>query len=289
LVESLPFCPEKRSSLLSEIEDLFVYLLGNHPFVVMKARRLSWCRAAVLRGNTTGDSVGKKKKIHSMTTDQKNASDLDRDNIIPVTLDDLSEEDRREFERGIEEEKAARLKQYFKTRSGAVKKVTAPNPPPTVKTKVINSNEEIAHLVDVSVASKYGSDMANTARTITQLASSFDKFKEQFETNLPHQVRSVVLQMNDVQCDKQPMSLENNSFNALPTHIHTTGASACLVQPQIALNNSQYGQNFAGSSAHNYLSSVVLLLLRLRFHKISVLITEALDLILICSNLIITL
>jgi hypothetical protein len=62
--------------------------------------------------------------------------------------------------------------------------------------------------------------------------------------------------MNDVQCDKQPMSPENNSFNALPTHIHTTSASASLVQPQIALNNSQYGQNFAGSSAHNYLSSV---------------------------------
>jgi ABC-type ATPase with predicted acetyltransferase domain len=72
-----------------------------------------------------------------MITDLKNASDLDLDNNVPVTLDDLSEEDRREFERGIEEEKAARLKQYFKTRSGSVKKVTEPNPPSTLGTKVI--------------------------------------------------------------------------------------------------------------------------------------------------------
>jgi hypothetical protein len=35
-----------------------------------------------------------KKKKHTMNTDLKNASDLDPDNIIPVTLEDLSEEQR---------------------------------------------------------------------------------------------------------------------------------------------------------------------------------------------------
>jgi hypothetical protein len=34
-----------------------------------------------------------------------------------------------------------------------------PNPSPTLDTKVINSTEEIAHLINVSVARKYGSDM----------------------------------------------------------------------------------------------------------------------------------
>jgi hypothetical protein len=42
----------KTVDLLHESEELFVDLLGNHPFVVTKAQRLSWCRAAVLRGNT---------------------------------------------------------------------------------------------------------------------------------------------------------------------------------------------------------------------------------------------
>jgi hypothetical protein len=46
-----------------------------------------------------------------MNTDLKNASDLDPDNIIPVTLEDLSEEQRWEFERWIGEEKAVILQQ----------------------------------------------------------------------------------------------------------------------------------------------------------------------------------
>jgi hypothetical protein len=55
---SLPFCAEKRSSLLHESEGIFVALLGKHPFIVTKARRLSWCCATVLRANTIGDSAG---------------------------------------------------------------------------------------------------------------------------------------------------------------------------------------------------------------------------------------
>jgi cytochrome c biogenesis protein CcdA len=55
---SLPFCAEKRSSLLHESEGIFVALLGKHLFVVTKARRLSCCCAAVLRANTIGDSAG---------------------------------------------------------------------------------------------------------------------------------------------------------------------------------------------------------------------------------------
>jgi hypothetical protein len=54
---SLPFCAEKRSSLLHESEETFVALLGKHPFVVTKARRLSWCCAAVLRANTTNTNA----------------------------------------------------------------------------------------------------------------------------------------------------------------------------------------------------------------------------------------
>jgi hypothetical protein len=48
---SLPFCAEKRSVLLHESEEIFVTLLGKYPFVVTKARQLSWCCAAILRAN----------------------------------------------------------------------------------------------------------------------------------------------------------------------------------------------------------------------------------------------
>ena len=75
----------------------------------------------------------KNKNIHVMAdTDPKNGSDFILDNIIDVTLDDLPEEDRREFERRLEEEKAERIRLmlagYQKTRNGVVKKVAAPSP-----------------------------------------------------------------------------------------------------------------------------------------------------------------
>ena len=56
--QSLPFCAEKRSSLLHESEGIFVALLGKQSFVVTKVRRVSCCREAIFRGNTIGDSAG---------------------------------------------------------------------------------------------------------------------------------------------------------------------------------------------------------------------------------------
>jgi hypothetical protein len=47
--------------------------------------------------------LGKKKKKHTMDNDPRgDASNLNPDNIIPVTLDDLSEDDRLEIERKLE-------------------------------------------------------------------------------------------------------------------------------------------------------------------------------------------
>jgi hypothetical protein len=71
-----------------------------------------------------------KKKKHTMDGDTSN---LSSDNIIPVTLDDLSEAERQELERELEEQKAEalklRLSGFLKTRNGVVvKKVTAPSP-----------------------------------------------------------------------------------------------------------------------------------------------------------------
>ena len=62
-----------------------------------------------------------------MSTESKNGSDIDPENVIAVTLDDLSEDVRRELEEELEKEKVERLKLklagYTKTRNGVVKKV----------------------------------------------------------------------------------------------------------------------------------------------------------------------
>ena len=140
-----------------------------------------------------------------MSTESKNGSDIDHENIIAVTLDDLLEDDQRELEEELEKEKVERLKLklagYAKTRNGVVKKVV-PSPSDAFNTQVKNSTEEIAHLIDVSIASKYGSDMENTTRTITRaVANRLEEFKVQFnkdlENCLPGHVRSLLLQVND--------------------------------------------------------------------------------------------
>jgi hypothetical protein len=112
----------KSGRLSSPKSRIFVALLGKHPLSSRKHDNNLGVARQFCVPTQLATPLGTKKKIHTMITDPKNTSDLDPDNIIPVTFDDLSKEDWREFKRGIEEEKAARLKQYFKTRSGAVKK-----------------------------------------------------------------------------------------------------------------------------------------------------------------------
>jgi hypothetical protein len=186
-----------------------------------------------------------------MNTDPKDASNLNLDNIIPATLEDLSEDDQREIERELEEEKAERLKVklagYLKTRNGFIKKVPAPNLTAASSTEVNKSPEEIAHLVDVSVASKYGSDMANAARTVTQLANKF----EEFETSLPHKIRSLLLQTNGENFGKNLAPLDNGSQ---PSNMHTPGVLANVTQP--AINNVQGSQNYVSSAGNNFVPSI---------------------------------
>ena len=86
-------------------------MLGKQSFVVTKARQISWCCAAISHANTIGDSAGdEKKKSYTMSTESKNRSDIDPENVIAVTLDDLSEDVRRELEEELEKEKVERLK-----------------------------------------------------------------------------------------------------------------------------------------------------------------------------------
>ena len=128
----------------------------------------------------------------------------------------------------------------------------------------------------MSVASKYGSDMTNTARTITKaVVDKFEEFKEQLDTSLPSHVRSVVLQVNDEISGKKLMPI--NRYINLPS------ASANAAQPLFSLNKMAVTMLAVWSIV--YFLMLLLLLFRLRFHKIMATITEASDLILICSSL----
>ncbi|KAF0900782.1 hypothetical protein E2562_035243 [Oryza meyeriana var. granulata] len=97
-----------------------------------------------------------KKKKHTMSESAKDGSVVDADNIITVTLDDLSNDERQEVERRLEEEKMEDLRKilagYQKTQNGVVEKVIPEVRKPTC-------TEEIAHFGYVSVASKYGAHM----------------------------------------------------------------------------------------------------------------------------------
>jgi hypothetical protein len=53
--------------------------------------------------------------------------------------------------------------------------------------------EELVKFMDVAVASKYGNDLTNFTRTITEeVCSTIDTFKTDPQTTLPRQIRSVV-------------------------------------------------------------------------------------------------
>ena len=97
-----------------------------------------------------------------MDNNPKDGSAIDPDNVIAVTLEDLSEDGRREIEWELEEERLESLQRklagFQKTRNGVVNKVAAPVSSASPSAEVIKliSGEEIAHLIDASVASKYG-------------------------------------------------------------------------------------------------------------------------------------
>src|ERR1041385_2054276 len=67
----------------------------------------------------------------AMNSDLKNGSDINFDNIIPVELEDLSEELRLEMELALEKQRKAWLAELQKTRNGVVKKAAIPSVAPS--------------------------------------------------------------------------------------------------------------------------------------------------------------
>jgi hypothetical protein len=110
------------------------------------------------------------------------------ENVIGVTMDDLSKKDREkvecELQREIEEEMVEWCKKklacFQKTRGGMVKKVNTSrtsipvNAPFTLK--------ELIHMIDVSVSSKYGANLEVITRTLTDsVKGAFESLRLEFK------------------------------------------------------------------------------------------------------------
>jgi shikimate kinase len=84
-------------------------------------------------------------------------------NAINVSMEYLTEEYRKEVEQELEKEMAELRKRrqacFQKTRNGVIKKTDTTSASGT-KVNSALSPEDLAHMVDVSVASKYGDDLA---------------------------------------------------------------------------------------------------------------------------------
>lgn len=178
--------------------------------------------------------------------EKSDGSAVDPKNIIAVTLEDLSEDQRQEVLRQHDEELKKLLAAYQKTRNGVIKKVIPEVSKPT-------SAEEIAHLIDISVASKYGADMSHMSREFAQSMS--DKFQS-FENSLPHQIRSIVHQIIDGHHEKQPLSSDNVNSACLPDTVLQSSTSAGILQTPSFPNVNQDGRNSNAVSAGSSVPSV---------------------------------
>ena len=164
-----------------------------------------------------------------MNSDLKNSSDIDSDNIIPVELEDLTEELRLEMELALEEQRKAWLAGLQKTRNGVVKKASITSVTPSASKplgdEVTKSTEEIVHLIDASVASKFGNEMNNSMHAMAKtMNDKLEEFKVQFSKDYgigsPHHVPSYT------QLATQP----------IPTKFHEQDLSTSAIQPYAAPN-----------------------------------------------------
>jgi hypothetical protein len=127
-------------------------------------------------------------------------TDVGPHNTIGVAMEDLPEAERRALEKELEEEMAEarrrKLVCFQKTRTGVIKKTIPTITTMATATPTVIPNltpEELVKFMDVAVTSKYGNNLINFTRTITEeVCSTLDTFKTDLQNMLPWQIRSIV-------------------------------------------------------------------------------------------------
>jgi hypothetical protein len=111
----------------------------------------------------------------------------------------------------LEEVEAAKMEKltcYQKTRGGVVQKGGMSKASASKVNYSSLTPEELVHLVDVSVASKYSADFAQLARVLAEdVHGIVDSFKHDLNNKLPRQIRSVMRDVVGESQGKQPTDI----------------------------------------------------------------------------------
>jgi hypothetical protein len=132
-------------------------------------------------------------------------TEIGQHNTIDMAMEDLPEAERAALEKELQEEMTAarwrKLACFQKTRTRVIKK-TAPTVMTSTTTATISTitpnmtPEELVKFMDIVVASKYGIDLSNFTRVITDdVCSTLESFKTDLQSTLPRQIRSIVQQV----------------------------------------------------------------------------------------------
>jgi hypothetical protein len=109
----------------------------------------------------------------------------------------------------------------------------------SVKVNSPLSSKDLVHMVDVSVASKYGADLTQFTRVIAEhMRSTLDTFKQHLNSNLPRQIRMVVQQIHG---ETQGKRVDGSA--ATPNLNTTTGQSSQGVLANIGQTNHVLNPN----------------------------------------------
>jgi hypothetical protein len=132
-------------------------------------------------------------------------------NMIGAAMEDLHEAERRPHKKELEEEmtEARRRKLVCFQKKHAIRKTVSAITTTGTGTSMVTPNltpEELVKFMDVAVASKYGNNLMNFTRTITEeVRSTLDTFKTNLQNMLPRQIRSAVQQIQGESQGKQPV------------------------------------------------------------------------------------
>jgi hypothetical protein len=139
---------------------------------------------------------------------------------------------KKELEEEMAEARRRKPACFQKTRTGVIKKTVPAITTMAIATPTVTPNltpEELVKFMDVVVASKYGNDLTNFTRTITEgIHNTLDTFKTDLQNMLPQQIRAVVQQ---VHCESEAKQLDLEPSTPYPGSTSAPGNTTTSCNP----------------------------------------------------------
>jgi uncharacterized alkaline shock family protein YloU len=164
---------------------------------------------------------------------------------------------KKELKEEMAEARRKKLMCFQKTRTRVIKKTVSAVTTTTSATSSVTTNltpKELVKFMDVAVASKYGNDLMNFTRTITEeVCSTLDTFKTDLQNTLPRQIRLVVQRVQGESQGKQPVAEPSTPYpgsTSAPGNVGTlySGNTTALGNPSnIASTSTLHPGNTSGN------------------------------------------